>query len=150
MRAAFLKILPAQQETKMKEPNAFGKILRKMRVDSTEVLGTMAKRLDISSAYLSSIESGEKPIPYGLIDTIVEKYGLSEEQRQSLVKAEAESKGVVDVNLGENKHSDAGVETAVLFARDFSRLTDEQLLKLKSLLERFEKEATKGSRRNDE
>ena len=134
----------------MKEPNAFGKILRKMRVDSTEVLGTMAKRLEISSAYLSSIESGEKPIPSGLVDKIVEEYGLSEEQRQSLARAEAESKGVVDVDLGENKNSDAGVETAVLFARDFSRLTDEQLLKLKSLLERFEKEAAKGSRRNDE
>lgn len=134
----------------MKEPNAFGKILRKMRVDSTEVLGMMAKRLEISSAYLSSIESGEKPIPCGLVGRIVEEYGLSEEQRQALVKAEAESKGVVDVDLGENKNSDAGLETAVLFARDFSRLTDEQLLKLKNLLERFEKEAAKSSRRNDE
>jgi energy-converting hydrogenase A subunit M len=36
----------------MAEVTAFGKILRKMRIDSSEVLGAMAKRLGVSAAYL--------------------------------------------------------------------------------------------------
>lgn len=36
---------------------SFGKILRKRRIDSSEILGDMAKRLDVSASYLSSIET---------------------------------------------------------------------------------------------
>ena len=47
----------------MAEVTAFGKILRKMRIDTSEVLGDMAKRLGVSAAYLSSIENNGREIP---------------------------------------------------------------------------------------
>ena len=78
----------------MAEVTAFGKILRKMRIDCSEVLGVMAKRLKVSPAYLSSITDQKTEADY--------------------------------------------VETAVMFAKDFSRLSAEQVNELKELLKRFE------------
>ena len=39
----------------MAKVSNFGKFLRKLRIDYSEVLGTMAKKLGISPAYLSAI-----------------------------------------------------------------------------------------------
>ena len=55
---------------------AFGKILRKRRIDSSEILGDMAKRLDVSAAYLSSIENGLREIPDSFVEKISKEYGL--------------------------------------------------------------------------
>ena len=61
---------------------AFGKILRKRRIDSSEILGDMAKRLDVSAAYLSSIENGLREIPESFVEKIAKEYGLSEAEKQ--------------------------------------------------------------------
>ena len=68
---------------------AFGKILRKRRIDSSEILGDMAKRLDVSAAYLSSIENGLREIPDSFVEKISKEYGLSEAEKQGAVDAMA-------------------------------------------------------------
>ena len=40
----------------------FGKILRKLRIDRQELLRDMAKNLEVSSAYLSAVETGKRKI----------------------------------------------------------------------------------------
>lgn len=122
----------------MAEVTAFGKILRKMRIDCSEVLGVMAKRLKVSPAYLSSIENGGREIPDDFITKIVAEYGLSEEQKNELEEAKAKVKGAVNVSFSEQKTEANYVETAVMFAKDFSRLTAEQVNQLKELLKQFE------------
>ena len=122
----------------MAEVTAFGKILRKMRIDCSEVLGVMAKKLTVSPAYLSSIENGGREIPDGFIEKVVAVYGLSEEKKNELEEAKAKVKGVVDVKFTGQKSEANYVETAVMFAKDFSRLTAEQVNQLKELLKRFE------------
>ena len=69
---------------------AFGKILRKRRIDSSEILGDMAKRLDVSAAYLSSIENGLREIPESFVEKIAKEYGLSEAEKQELEEAQAQ------------------------------------------------------------
>ncbi len=123
----------------MAEVTAFGKILRKMRIDSSEVLGAMAKRLGVSAAYLSSIENGGREIPDTLVAKIATAYGLSGAQVNELEEAKAKVRGAVDVEFKEQKTEANYVETAVMFARDFSRLSAEQVNELKELLKRFEK-----------
>jgi len=123
----------------MAEVTAFGKILRKMRIDSSEVLGAMAKRLGVSAAYLSSIENGGREIPDTLVAKIAFAYGLGEAQINELEEAKAKVRGAVDVEFKEQKTEADYVETAVMFARDFSRLSAEQVIELKELLKRFEK-----------
>ena len=122
----------------MAEVTAFGKILRKMRIDCSEVLGAMAKRLGVSAAYLSSIENGGREIPDTFVTKIADVYGLNEAQVKELEEAKAKVKGAVDVEFKEQKTEANYVETAVMFARDFSRLSAEQVSELKALLKRFE------------
>lgn len=122
----------------MAEVTAFGKILRKMRIDCSEVLGVMAQRLKVSPAYLSSIENGGREIPDDFITKIVTEYGLSEEQKNELEEAKAKVKGAVNVDFTDQKTEADYVETAVMFAKDFSRLSVEQVNELKELLKRFE------------
>lgn len=122
----------------MAEVTAFGKILRKMRIDCSEVLGDMAKRLKVSAAYLSSIENGLREIPDDFTARIAAEYGLDEAQKNGLDEAKAKVKGAVDVKFNEQKTEADYVETAVMFARDFSRLSVEQVNELKELLKRFE------------
>ena len=122
----------------MAEVTAFGKILRKMRIDCSEVLGAMAKRLGLSSAYLSSIENGLREIPDGLVAKIANEYGLDSSQEKELEEAKAKVKGSVDVKLNDQKAEADYVETAVMFARDFSKLSTEQVNAIKELLKSFE------------
>ena len=122
----------------MAEVTAFGKILRKMRIDCSEVLGVMAQRLKVSPAYLSSIENGGREIPDDFITKIVTEYGLSEEQKNELEEAKAKVKGAVNVDFTDQKTEADYVETAVMFAKDFSRLSAEQVNELKEHLKSFE------------
>ncbi len=121
---------------------AFGKILRKRRIDSSEILGDMAKRLDVSASYLSSIENGLREIPDSFVVNIAEEYDLSEVEKQELEEAQAQSKGSVNVPLGEQKDSSEYLETAVMFAKDFSKLTEKQVKLMKEMLEKFQAESS--------
>lgn len=121
---------------------AFGKILRKRRIDSSEILGDMAKRLDVSASYLSSIENGLREIPDSFVEKIAEEYDLSEVEKQELEEAQAQSKGSVNVPLGEQKDSREYLETAVMFAKDFSKLTEKQVKLMKEMLEKFQAESS--------
>lgn len=59
---------------------AFGKAVRKARVDAELTLNTMASVLGVSSGYLSSIETGLKSVPPSVvagIETLLRTRGLS-------------------------------------------------------------------------
>ena len=77
----------------------FGKELRILRVEKDENINTMAKKLGISIAYLSAIESGNRPIPSDLVEKIIEKYHLSKERRELLREKEAISSKKIDIDL---------------------------------------------------
>ncbi len=62
----------------------FGKILRKLRIDHSERLLDMAKKLDISVGFLSSVEISKKSVPVGLEEKIIELYGLDQETAEIL------------------------------------------------------------------
>ena len=69
----------------------YGKVLRHIRLDLSELLGTMADKLGLSAAYLSSIETGSRSIPVDLTSKIIKIYNLSEEEAEKLLKAETNS-----------------------------------------------------------
>ena len=77
----------------------FGKELRILRVEKDENINSMAKKLGISIAYLSAIESGNRPIPSDLVEKIIEKYHLSKERRELLREKEAISSKKIDIDL---------------------------------------------------
>lgn len=65
----------------------FAKVVRKIRIDKDMMLGEMAKGIDVSSAYLSSVENGRKKIPESLVGRIVDFLELNQEKSSELQKA---------------------------------------------------------------
>lgn len=66
--------------------DAFGKMVRDIRLVRAMLLYDMAKDLDISSAELSAIECGRKPVPDWFIPKLQERYGISDTYVQALIK----------------------------------------------------------------
>ena len=64
----------------------FGRAVRNIRLVRALLLYDMAKDLDISSAELSAIECGRKPVPDWFVSKLQEKYGISDMHAQSLIK----------------------------------------------------------------
>ena len=106
----------------------YGKILRHIRLDLSELLGTMADKLGLSAAYLSSIETGVRSIPVDLTSKIINIYKLSEDDSEKLLKAEADTNQALTINL-ENASSEQ-IEATVLFARQIKNMNIQQLKKL--------------------
>lgn len=62
----------------------FGKFCRNLRIDNNERLQDMAARLEVSPAFLSSVETGRRKPPKGWDDKIISLYRLPEEKAEKL------------------------------------------------------------------
>ena len=113
---------------------AFGKELRKLRIEHGEVLRDMASRLDVSASFVSSVESGQKKIPANWIEKLAVLYSLSYEQISALTKAAQESVSDIKLNLTEVGLTQRNV--ALVFARNFSSLSEETADQILRLLEK--------------
>ncbi|AMO58131.1 helix-turn-helix domain-containing protein [Endozoicomonas montiporae] len=94
----------------------FGKEVRKHRIEQDMTLKVMADGLDVSSALLSSIETGKRSITPGLVDRVVNFLNLDREGRFSLQQAADQSTQEFFLDV-----STKGTETrraVAAFARD--------------------------------
>lgn len=106
----------------------FGKILRKLRIDNQELLRDMAKKLGVSSAYLSAVETGKRKIPSDWSKKIAALYRMNDEVAQELECAYERSAREVRIPL-------CGVsgrqrEAAISFAKALDGLDDKKLKKI--------------------
>ncbi|MBP2057930.1 transcriptional regulator with XRE-family HTH domain [Lactobacillus colini] len=99
---------------------ALGKFLRKLRIDREERLYDMAKKVGVSSAFLSGVENGHKKVPASLVNDIASIYNLDAIQIQELNDAVELSKGSLDLT----GFSPEKQETMLKLARKFDDLTD--------------------------
>lgn len=112
----------------------FGKELRKMRIESGEVLKDMADRIGVSTSFLSAIETGKKNIPARLIDKLCSEYSLPLQRRLEL--EDAARKSVPTVKVGLAGASEDRRDMALIFARNFEDVTDETARQIIDLLSR--------------
>jgi transcriptional regulator with XRE-family HTH domain len=112
----------------------FGKALRKLRLDNSEILKNMAERLSVSSSYLSAIEHGKRQIPQDFISKLSQSYALSEGVVQSLAKAREHSISQVGLDLGNTQGHKR--DAALIFARQFDELDDFTAQSIVDLLQR--------------
>lgn len=77
----------------------FGKLLRIIRVNSGDSARDMARKLNMSPSYLSTIENGKRNIPIDIDKLLIEAYNLSEKDKEKLRKAMAESSDTVKIDL---------------------------------------------------
>lgn len=111
----------------------YGKILRTIRIEKGEVLGDMADNLNISSAYLSSIETGTRGVPSGLTDLISSTYNLKKSIEKKLRNAEISNMKEIKLTF-DNNTSSAKKETAYLFARTFNNIDTNDFERIREIL----------------
>jgi HTH-type transcriptional regulator, competence development regulator len=114
----------------------FGKEVRKLRIDHDPPmkLKDLADQIGVSSAYLSSVETGAKSAAPGLVDKVADALEVDSEVRRNLHRLASESVKVVQLDL---THGGAQAkDLAMTFARRFPSLDDEQVSALLRIIER--------------
>tara|TARA_B100002049_G_C16083504_1_gene378251 strand:+ start:1523 stop:1891 length:369 start_codon:yes stop_codon:yes gene_type:complete len=112
----------------------FGKSVRKLRIDLEISLKNLAELLGKTSSYISAIETGKRPVTSDILEQIINQLKPSTEMEKELRKNAELSQTSVEVNLqGKNQ---TAREAALLFARNFDDLNNEDYENLKRLLEK--------------
>ena len=113
---------------------SFGEFVRILRIKHHEVMGDMAKVLDVKTPFLSAVETGKKNVPTDWINKLVEHYSLSEFEKRKLENAIEESRTqykIMAQNASVNQR-----RVAMQFARSFDDIDDETALKIMKLLKK--------------
>lgn len=106
-----------------------GIFLRKLRLDSGEIMKEMAAKLDVSSSFLSAVENGKKKMPDSWYRAIVNLYNLDKEKQDELMTAIEESQKSVEINLEDLSREKK--KLAFSFARELENLNKEEVDKMK-------------------
>ncbi|WP_408380213.1 helix-turn-helix domain-containing protein [Paraburkholderia megapolitana] len=114
----------------MATPTPFGKELRMLRLDRGETMASMAGKLGRSAGFLSSVETGRKPVPAKLVDEVVGCYSLGEATAAKLHQLAQTSTGVFKLSPLDDK----AYALASAFARKFDSLSDDQQNKILNIL----------------
>lgn len=112
----------------------FGKLVRKHRLENEITLNEMSKKVGVSSAFASAVETGAKRIPDGYVAKVSSALDLDKEQAAELADAAALSFDSVTISLGRGA-SRADREFVATFARRFNDLRAETKLTMRDLLE---------------
>ncbi len=111
---------------------SLGKFLRKLRIDHGEILKDMADKLHVTVSFLSAVENGKKHMPSEWNSKICTLYHLTEQQRNDLTTAIAETSDAIEMNLVSASLDRR--ELAVSFARSFESLDDDQTEAIRNII----------------
>jgi HTH-type transcriptional regulator, competence development regulator len=115
---------------------AYGKFLKKFRIDRNETLADMSGKLGISSAYLSAIENGTREIPAKMSVDIKAAYNLPLNEFLGLITAEKDTpRKTVTIELDSLPEDPVYKETAVSFGVYLNMLDKDVVQKIYDLIE---------------
>lgn len=114
----------------------FGKEIRKLRIDLGITLFDMAQATGVSSAFLSAIENGKKSVPDDYVDILANEYESVRKSKSHFLRLADMTKKEVRINLTNSDQS--ANELATAFARSFSELSNDQVAKIKFILNKKE------------
>ena len=108
----------------------FGIAIRKLRLDKGMRLLDLAKRIGLSPAFLSAIETGKKPIPDAYVVRVARAMELSPAEIRELRRAADRTRKEVGVEeLPEDQR-----ELVAAFARKLDELPSDMMEKLKKIV----------------
>lgn len=122
----------------------FGKFSRKLRIDNGELLKDMAKKLGVTSAYLSAVEVGRRKIPEKWLEMIQHLYNITPNEVEIMYNAYEHSINEVKIDL--SNQSPTYKETAMMFARELNNFEEDDV---KELLEKM-RTITSARKENDD
>lgn len=112
----------------------FGEWVRAFRESKGITLREMSRALGKSPSFLSAMELGRKSVSTSIAEEIKNAYGLSEIEFERAVRAVHASRMFSKVKF-ENRVEEKDKEVALLFARNFDDLTDDQTERIRRILE---------------
>ncbi len=122
-----------------KDVTEVGRFLRKLRIDANEVLYDMAQKLGCTSAFISSLELGKRPVPVEFQQKIIETYFLTPKQQEEFQHAVDQNTHLVTIPLDELNNSIK--DLALVFARRLKTMEEKEADKMLKYLHN-----TKGKR----
>lgn len=108
----------------------FGKLTRKLRIDHSERLLDMAKKLNVSSSFLSAVEMGHKSPPSNIEEQIIQAYGLTIGEAENLRIAAYRSRDAFTLKPVREAERD----TVGLLARRMNSLSETDLASIRRIL----------------
>lgn len=118
----------------MTDLTTFGRELRKLRIDQGERMLDMARKLSVSSSFLSAVEMGQKSPPADFEDRIAAAYRLSAEAAKLLRRAADVSREAFTVR----PKSDLARDTVGMLTRQINVLPTQDLEKIRDILRKRE------------
>lgn len=112
----------------------FGKELRKIRIENDQILKNMADKLNVTAAYLSAVENGNRKVPDSWINVIAKEYNLSDEKVRNLQRLAYEDRN--DINVSFDNTNNQETNLALSFARKFKNLDDNQIEEIQKILDK--------------
>lgn len=115
----------------------FGRFMRNLRTNKGLLLKDVADSLSVTSAYMSALEHGKKGAPSGVfISKLEDALKLTQEQRMELRRAARDSANSMQIP---SKSTPFAFETANAFARKLPSLSEQQLRKIKTIVDEGDK-----------
>ena len=110
----------------------FGKTIRKLMIDKDENLGTLAEMFDVSTAFVSSVLIGKKPVPEEWYSKLCDHYNLTEDERKSLYDEYCDTKNTIKLDVSQ---VDTGKKKLALqFQRKLPELSEEEWKSISEIL----------------
>lgn len=106
----------------------FGKFCRKLRINNGELLYDMAKKLDVSSAFLSKVENGKKKPPHDWKEKVSSIYEIEGDELGELEQCFYEAKNFDSIDISRFNNSDK--ELMWSFARKLDSVDKDRLRRL--------------------
>ncbi len=98
----------------------YGEFMRILRIKNHEVMGDTAKLLGVKLPFVSAVESGKRNVPVEWIEIITDKYSLTPDEQNELIRAVEESRTQIKIDMtAADVHQR---QAAVLFQRSFEKL----------------------------
>lgn len=116
-----------------------GKFLRKVRIDRNLLLKDMALGLEVSPAYLSTVETGKKTFSDDFVQKIAKYLGFSpgSKEYEELSEAAIRTRGQVEVPF--HGMTQRHQEVAMAFSRQFEEMKTTELDQILAVLTRAKK-----------
>jgi transcriptional regulator with XRE-family HTH domain len=109
-----------------------GKELKKLRIDLGLTLMGMAKAMEMSSSFLSAIETGRKRVPDNFLNTLTSSFGGVQVDRNKFEVLINQARKEVRMSIDNSNYEDAALATAL--ARRFGDLSAEQKRRLSNIV----------------
>ena len=110
----------------------FGKTIRKYMIDKDENLDTLAEMFGVSTAFVSSVLIGKKPVPEEWYSKLCDHYNLNEEERNNLYDDYCDTKNTIKLDVSQ---VDTGKKKLALqFQRKLPELSEEEWKSISEIL----------------